>query len=381
MLITILALASDGSLHVYRKSPYLIFGRDDSSMVVLWQLYRTQESIFQWGTDTTYSLGTIVSREYNDLHQHKVKLTGLIPGRIYHYRVITDGVVKKGTFRAKVPSDDTTLTFYVYGDTRTYPLYHDSVAAAIVRDFMQNPSNQTFIISTGDLITDGGLEESWDEEFFNPDYPNIQKMLAHLPYMSATGNHEGRGFLFRLFFPYEMDVPWQLFYSFDAGPAHFVVLDQYVYYLPGSFQYQWLEEDLSRTTKPWKFIVLHEPGWSAGPHSDEEAVKRYIQPLARKMGVKVILAGHNHNYSRAVVDGIHHITAGGGGAPLYDPDTTRPNLVKVDKSHHFVRVSINGRKIKVTAIRADGSIIEEFTDSLPSKPAPKRIHREPMMVK
>ena len=366
MLITILILASGGSPHTYRKSPYILFSRGDSSMVILWQLYRTQESIFQWGEDTTYSLGTILSREYNDLHQHRIRLTGLTPGKIYYYRVITDGVVKRGTFRARPPSSDTMLTFYVYGDTRTYPLYHDSVAAAIIRDFMQNPNHQTFIISTGDLITDGGREECWDTEFFNPNYPHIQQMMAHLPYLSATGNHEGRGFLFKQFFPYEMYVPWQLFYSFDVGPAHFIVMDQYVYYEPGGFQYEWLEEELSRTEKPWKFIIMHQPGWSAGPHEDAEAVKKYIHPLAKRMGVKFIFSGHNHNYSRAVVDGIHYITTGGGGAPLYAPDSTRPHVVKADKSHHFVRVSIAGRRIKISVIRADGSLIEEFTDSLPA---------------
>ena len=366
MLITILLLTSSDSLHVYRKSPYLIFGRDDSSMLILWQLYGRQESIFQWGEDTTYSYGTIVSREYDSLHQHRVKLTGLIPGRIYHYRVITDGVVKGGSFRAKVSPEDTALTFYVYGDTRTYPKYHDSVAAAIVRDFRKHPSHQTFIISTGDLITDGGREECWDKEFFNPDYPHIQEMLSHLPYMSATGNHEGRGFLFRQYFPYEMYVPWQLFYSFDVGPAHFVVMDQYVYYEPGGFQYEWLKEDLSRSDKPWKFVIMHQPGWSAGPHEDSEVVRRYIHPLLKKMGVRFVFSGHNHNYSRAVVDGIQYITTGGGGAPLYDPDTTRPHIVTADKSHHFTRVSISGRKIRISVIRADGSLIEEIVDSLPA---------------
>ena len=55
--------------------------------------------------------------------------------------------------------------------------------------------------------------------------------------------------------------------------AHIAVVDQYTDYAPGSEQYAWLENDLANTTVPWKFIQLHEPGWSAGRHSSEYSVQ------------------------------------------------------------------------------------------------------------
>ena len=53
------------------------------------------------------------------------------------------------------------------------------------------------------------------------------------------------------------------YYSFDYGPAHITVVDQYVSFAPGSAQYIWLENDLAASQKLWKFVILHEPAWSA----------------------------------------------------------------------------------------------------------------------
>ena len=69
------------------------------------------------------------------------------------------------------------------------------------------------------------------------------------------------------------------YYSFDYGPVHVVVLDQYTNggnYGSGSPQYTWLVNDLSTSTKPWKIIVLHQPGWSCnGGHPNDTNVQRY----------------------------------------------------------------------------------------------------------
>lgn len=96
-------------------------------------------------------------------------------------------------------------------------------------------------------------------------------------------------------------------------------------YTPGSAEYNWLTNDLASTTKPWKILLFHEPGWSAGgSHANNTTVQTYIQPLCKQYGVDLVLNGHNHYYSRAVVDGVQHITTGGGGAPLYAPNPTYP---------------------------------------------------------
>ena len=76
--------------------------------------------------------------------------------------------------------------------------------------------------------------------------------------------------------------------------------------------------------------------------------------------MQFVIGGHNHYYARAVVDGVEHITAGGGGAPLYNPDPNYPNIVICDTSHNFCKLQIDHDTLHYSAIRDDGSVIESF---------------------
>ncbi len=346
----------------FHKEPYLIFSDNNTKMTVLWQLYKADPSVIQWGLDTTYSLGSDTCLEYTKDHLFKYVITGLKPNTKYYYRVIADSHRASGSFVTGKPSDVKQLTFYAYGDTRSHPWDHDKVAEAIIRDYTSEPQTQTFIIMSGDLVFNGNKEKCWDKEFFAPQYRHIRQMMANLPYMAAMGNHEGSGRLFAKYFPYEFyNDTTGYYYSFDQGPAHFVILDQFTDYSPGSEQYKWLVNDLSSTDRPWKFIVLHKPGWTAGGHRNNKDVQKYIQPLAEKYGVQFVIAGHNHYYARAAVNGVQHITTGGGGAPLYDVDTTKPNIVKAEKTLNFCKFTINGDTLVYKAFRPDGSLIDSLT--------------------
>jgi hypothetical protein len=345
------------------KGPYLIFAGDNTRMQVHWQLIWTETSTIQWGTDTTYSLGSEVTTEYGADHQHTCTIDGLEPGVKHYYRVIVGDTTYTGSFFAAPPGDAVATKFLAYGDTRTYPADHDIVAGAIVSAYQSDPALQSVVLSVGDLVSDGDVESDWDTEFFDAAYANIQTMLANVPYQAAMGNHEGSGVLFTKYFPYPF--VGGRYWSFDYGPAHFAVVDQYTSYGPGSAQLTWLEADLASTAKPWKFIYLHEPGWSAGNHPNNTAVQNYIQPLCETYGVPVIFAGHNHYYARAVVNNVHHITTGGGGAPLYDPDPGYPNVVATAKAYHYCKVEVEGGVMEFQAFAYTGALIDSFTVCLP----------------
>jgi hypothetical protein len=143
--------------------------------------------------------------------------------------------------------------------------------------------------------------------------------------------------------------------------VHIAVVDQYVDYSPGSAQHDWLTNDLATTDKLWKIIMLHEPGWTAnGKHSNEIPVQTYIQPLCEQYGVQIVLGGHNHYYSRAVVDGVHHITSGGGGAPLRTPQDGQPYIVSYLETHNFQMVEIVGNTMNYQSLMPDGTVIDSF---------------------
>jgi len=343
-----------------RKAPYLIYSGVNTEMDVHWQLDSTSGCTIEWGTDTSYTLGHAFTTEYGMDHQHTHTITGLSSGTLYYYRVTAGGDVHTGSFHAALPDDATQLKFLAYGDTRTYPAAHDTVANAMVSTFTSDPGYQTFALVVGDLVGNGEDEAHWDEQFFDPTYTGIQTLLRDVPYLSAIGNHEGDGVLFQKYFPYPF--VGGRYWSYDYGPAHFVVVDQYTDYSTGSAQLTWIESDLASSTKPWKIMYLHEPGWSAaGGHSNEIPVQTYLQPLCEQYGVPIVFGGHNHYYARAVVNGVHHVTTGGGGAPLRTPDPSYPYVVVAVEAHHYCKVAIDGAMLDFEAVTPDGALLDSFT--------------------
>ena len=346
------------------KGPYLLYPADNTKMLIIWQTLSTNTCTVDWGTDITYLSGSKPTVEYGTAHQHKITLDGLTPGTKYFYRVTTNNAdTKTSSFISGAADTATVVSLYAYGDTRTYPITHNAVAKKILDEVNLNPKSQSLIVMSGDLVEKGDTESSWTNEFFLPTYTSIQEMLSKLPYLASMGNHEGQGLLFGKYFPYPMYASGRYYYSFDYGPVHFTVLDQYTTYTVGSAQYTWLVNDLAASSKPWKIILDHEPGWTAYPtsggHGNNTTVQTLIQPLCIKYGVQFIISGHNHFYSRASVGNVMHITSGGGGAPMYTP-ADRTNILKMDKSYHFCKIDINKNVLKFTAERSDGTIIETF---------------------
>ncbi|MCP4592796.1 MAG: metallophosphoesterase family protein [bacterium] len=363
-----------------RKGPYLIFPGDNTQMTILWQTWDTVPGTVAWGEDSHCSLGQLESVERDD-HQHRVTLDGLTPDTLYHCRVTVEAEDWTGTFRTAPTSDATALSFFVYGDSRSNPAQFDAVNAAIVHLFQGDPALQTFIAHAGDYVGEGRREEDWDNDLFNRQWPNTLALLGNLPLQGCWGNHEGEGDLFRRHFPYPFVEA--AYWSFDWGPVHVAVLDQsrYHYGSPADWDAQmlWLESDLATTSRPWKIVLLHEPGYSAGNlviptdprfqqviHPNQEYVQTDIQPLCERFGVALVFGGDNHCYARCEVNGVTHITTAGAGAPLYPPDPDYdPTVVATAQAHHFCLVNIEGDALTLTALTPAGDVLDEFTITPP----------------
>ncbi len=352
---------ADYTVDLFRKRPYILYPGTNTEMLLLWQLNENGTCEISWGEDNSYSDGTLSVSEYGTDKQFKIQLNNLNPGTKYYYKVSCEGEDTESSFVTGSNDTDTAFSFYAYGDTRSQPAEHDGVAEQISAKISDDTASQTFIVNSGDLVENGDDELDWDNQFFLPQYENINEMLSKLPYISAVGNHEGNGTLFSKYFPYPMYEAGGAYFSFDYANAHFIVIDQYVDYSDGSTQYDWIVNDLENSDKAWKFAMFHEPGWSAGGHSNEADVQNILQPLFEQYDVSLVINGHNHYYSHALVNNIHHITTGGGGAPLYDPNPSYPNIIKTDKSYHFLKIDVKSDSLTtVSAIRQNGTIIETF---------------------
>ena len=352
-----LVLCTTAAFAGIRKAPYLIFEGSNTAMTVLWQTTGTESNTLRWGTDTNYTLGQATVGVYGTDFQHKYTITGLQPNTKYYYEVAGYGT---GSFRTAPASSATSLKFLAYGDSRSYPASHETVASRMRSKYASDPAYQTLVLHDGDFIG-SDTEADWTAQHFvsGSSYPNMRALQAEVPMIGARGNHEGTGAVYKKYFPFPYVANY--YWSFDYGPVHFTVIDNYASFTSGSAQYNWLVNDLSSTTKPWKVILQHEPGWGAGTHSNNTSIQSALHPLFKQYGVDLIVNGHNHNYARALVEAKNYITTGGGGASLYTPDAGYPNIVKVDKSYHYTEVDVQDTTLTMTARRADGTVIETIT--------------------
>jgi hypothetical protein len=339
-----------------KKGPYMVWNGTTTTMTVLWQFDTTQAGSIQWGATTNYG-STASTSEYSSDHQHNYTITGLTPGAKYYYNVQNVG---SGSFVAAPSTDAQNVKFFVYGDTRSQPAQQNSVCGGMIASWTSDPQKQTIAILSGDWVMSGDLESSWSEEFFARSQSNLLKFQSEIPLCGPMGNHENyTGNLMNKYFPQPGGDTY--YYSFDYGPVHIVVVNQYISYSPGSTQYNWIESDLAASAKPWKIMTYHEPAWTAGDHDGSTSAQNYLHPLCMQYGVDLTIAGHNHVYAHALKDGVHHITTGGGGAQLIKSATYKSDCTKVvNINYHFCEIEIVGNVLSFTATKSNGDAIDTF---------------------
>jgi hypothetical protein len=349
------------------KGPYLIYPGRNTEMMVLWQLDNTIDCRLSWGLDSSPKDNTVTTSEYGADHQHRYTISNLTPGKKYHYCVTAGQNTYQGSFTAAPAADATAVEFLAYGDTRTNPDSQNQVCRNIISTYTAEPACQTFILHVGDWVSDNE-NDLWTSQFFDRTYTSNIAMQANLPIQGCIGNHERTGTYYTKYWPYPYVA--DRYWSFDYGPAHFAVVDQYAdaEHAPRitDTQLLWLENDLRTSGKPWKFILLHNPGWSDGYHENNVDVQQRIQPLCEKYNVPIVFGGHNHCYVREAVNGIQHLTIGTGGARTYEPSRKDQYFVVGKNTLGYCRVGISGNTLNYKMFSSpDNVMIDSFTLTRP----------------
>ena len=341
------------------KGPELIYMGSNTWMKIFWQWNANTSFRVDWGTSAAYGSSSPDLNAYDPTnHLYAYIISDLTPGTKYFYRVVVGNQYAGGTFITAPDASASSVKFVSYGDTRSNPGTHNAVAGQVVKLFQSDPGYQTLNIFEGDLVTNGDSDSAWTSEYFAPSFTNIRTELANISDLPVIGNHEGSGGLFTRYFP--MPFRGARYWSFDYGPMHVVMLDQYTGYSAGSAQYNWVKSDLAATTKKWKIVAFHEPGWSAnGGHGNNTTVQNVYQPLFEQYKVAMVLAGHNHYYARAMVNGIQPHRGHRRSAPLR-PAGGQPNIVKTYSGNGYAKFEINGNTLTGSFISSSGSTIDTF---------------------
>lgn len=383
-------------------SPYLInYGPGTIDI-----LFRTKENTYSatvdWGTSMKYenTSGSLVVNSSLGQNRYQYRMSGLIAGTKYYYRVTVDTSILVGSFYPAPADAPDNFSFYAIGDTQDsygwdddgiWPpnMGKDEVAHAIYNDIQNDTvARQTFMLYAGDL-NDNYEFENWYGCFFNPFNVYASWLNRNTITIAAQGNHDGANTdysKFNDFFPLSHTdeiTSGGGYYSVNYGSVHVVVIDPFNNKdwsdeggapLPGEPQWEWLSNDLqqSQANPAIKFTVCiyHTPAYTLTDHSDNLVMQNVSNQLFEQYGVDICLSGHNHYYARAFVDNIYHLTLGSGGATqgssALDP-VKYPFVTEYHNGTFFTKFTVTGNQMLVQAYKhiGDGEIelnpVDSFT--------------------
>jgi hypothetical protein len=314
---------------------------------------------------------------------HLATLTGLAPATTYHYRVSgaagnQTGVSPVATFRTFRTSGPVRFAFAA---DVGLPTSGQLQVAQRLRD-----GDPDFVLIGGDLIYPQWGAQYEDLRLFSAYAPQMRST----PYFVVAGNHDVvygiESQFWDAFSPPTNSVDPAVhalartspkhYYSFDQGDAHlvglFAPLQEGRFSLTnGSPQALWLEADLAASAKPWKILFLHLPLHSSGPHAhddynhngvyDQVEIANLLMPLARRYGVQLILAAHDHEYERFnPIDGVNLVVSGGGGGFLYGLVNPDPASAQFWVRYHCVKVAIDGDSMRLDAVADIGVVFDSI---------------------
>ncbi len=132
-------------------------------------------------------------------------------------------------------------------------------------------------------------------------------------------------------------------------------------------QLVWLETELQRPlTTPFLCVMAHHPIFSNGPHGDHKVLIRDWDPLLRKYGVHLYIAGHDHDLQHLEFEGhpTSFFLSGGGGADLYNLRLEEASRGPwAEKVHGFSHLEVTPSLLSLRHIKADGSVLHALTKS------------------
>jgi len=167
-----------------------------------------------------------------------------------------------------------------------------------------------FVVTVGDTI------QGYDDATARAEWTAVEQILKpwrRIPLYLTPGNHdiwstESEA----LFTEYAHRPPH---YSFDYRQTHFTILDNSRTEQFSAEELAFLRKDLQEHAKqPLKFVVSHKPSWliDAVMGNSDFAVQR----IAKKYGVRFVVAGHLHEMLHADLDGVAYVSMASSGGHL-----------------------------------------------------------------
>lgn len=324
------------------------------------------------------------------------RLKKLKRGTRYYYKCGSDATGWSSLYSFSSEPDSSRFRVGIIGDTQNNTNNEDFMVTKSITDLVKIYS-PSFTIHMGDIVDNGSVSSNWSG-FLTA----TQELNAVSPLMPVLGNHDvenARGKDFQR--PFQtfhslFDLPGdEVNYAFTymntrfigvfSGCAQAAEETDEVKYKPGSAEYRWLDNELTRAEKDnkikWIVVWMHYPVLSYG-WSNISDWKDNILPLIGRHRVDLCLAGHRHVYERhhqmkngdpvsknsvssfRAGEGTIFITNGtAGGNPTGPGGKDMPTLAFTAsrQMYNFSIMDINNRSITYRVFDKDNLLIDWFT--------------------
>lgn len=256
---------------------------------------------------------------------HKVRITGLEPGKTYRYRVMQNSVLLDEDYTRIIYGEgfgSDILTHKPYQVTTLDPA-RKSVKFAVGNDFHEKDSvlcsvfanarrkGYDFVMFNGDMTT-----RMKNEDYIFDNYLQSASVLfaSDIPLYMNRGNHENRGSFathFMDLFPTLTGTPY---YTFRQGPVFFLVIDSTEDKPDNDIrnldimcqdeyraqELEWLKGVLASDefkNAPVRIVFMHmPPDGRPGSWYGTQYLNDNFMPLLNEAGIDLMLSGHYHSY-------------------------------------------------------------------------------------
>ncbi|MBN2738830.1 MAG: metallophosphoesterase [Spirochaetales bacterium] len=299
---------------------------------------------------------------------HFVTITGLKPGRSYHYQVVCgDALIQTGaedsSYQIKtacLPGES--FSFVVFGDPRPGDTMTSLNHRRIIEQIALYEPN--FLLVLGDMVDDGSVVQEW-VNFFQVEN-QLLRSSAIFPVLGDNDYVLGKGHYAR-FFPKLQKG----YYSFQWGGIQFYGLNAWgtragqeiSEFNQDSPQVEWLVSQLQTEVAinaPFRVVFLHDPVYiSRGRSSD--LLRETLVPVFKRYRVDLVFASW-HLYERSQSNNTSYIISGGAGAELIwmNPNPSYPSQAEA-REYHFCRVNVNANALTIRSISTDGTVLDTFS--------------------
>lgn len=320
-----------------------------------------------WRTIRGESRVCSVTKGYREVRSHKAEFDSLLMGHTYEYQV-GNGTDMSGILSFTVSDPTDGFRFLLGSDSQSVTVEDYSTYVKCMRWALSQGREFAFAVMGGDISQDGYKSSQW-AAFFEA----AGDMFSRLSFAPVMGNHDMKGDGNFIQFKTHFNMPRNGIGGLLEGPNYFFTYGDATFYVleteckrAAQFkpmmaqQLEWLERTFQNERRKWNIVLLHS-GPYTGNH-DGSRVRAMCPPVFEKLGIDLVLGGHDHLYIRSSMlegrrvplgKGVTYVTCGTVGNKFYEwmpfaEEFTEIYHDEIDKQI-LCETHIKGNKLTFTA--------------------------------